>query len=172
MGGVAGRPLRRKRARPTRPPEEPGKDRRPVDRGARHGLRIQSVAAHFGQGLTRLALVLGFLGECLGEHDAPSLLACLSPLGAGQNSSPCSAGLHPAVSRICNPPAVRKSASPPISAACRMQFGDTADWEICATKNSVVRPSPLLPAPPACHARASVCILELRCQRQSRFAKS
>ncbi len=65
--------------------------------------------------------------------------------GAGQNSSPCSAGLHPAVSRICNPPAVRQSGSLQISAPCRMQFGDTADWEICATKNFVCTPEMLRP---------------------------
>ena len=73
---------------------------------------------------------------CLGEQDVKPGLKT----GAGQNSSPCSAGLHPAVSRICNPQAVRQSGSPPISAPGRMQFGDTADWEICATKNFVMRP--------------------------------
>ena len=67
-------------------------------------------------------------------------VAIMRALGAGQNSSPCSAGLHPAVSRICNPQAIRQSGGPQISAPCRMQFGDTADWEICATKNFVAHP--------------------------------
>ena len=32
------------------------------------------------------------------------------------------------------------TADPLITVPCRMQFGDTADLEICATKKSVLRP--------------------------------
>jgi hypothetical protein len=39
----------------------------------------------------------------------------------------CSAELHSAVSRICNPPSFANATRPAHAAAFRMQFGDTAE---------------------------------------------
>jgi hypothetical protein len=66
-----------------------------------------------------------------------------SHLGAGQKSSrpskkiyggkECSAGFKPAVSRISNPQIADNPVVLGFNTVCRMEFGDTAGWETCAT---------------------------------------
>jgi hypothetical protein len=51
-----------------------------------------------------------------------------------------SAGWHPAVSRISNPQTFGQPGGVENPAPSRLEIGDTADWEICATKNFVLHP--------------------------------
>jgi hypothetical protein len=51
-----------------------------------------------------------------------------------------SAGLHPAVSRISNPQTFGSPGGVENPAPSRLEIGDTADLEICATKNFVLHP--------------------------------
>jgi hypothetical protein len=54
-----------------------------------------------------------------------------------------SAGFQPAVSRISNPPAVRKFRACRLAKVCRMEFGETADWKFAlpdAAERSLMQP--------------------------------
>jgi hypothetical protein len=48
--------------------------------------------------------------------------------------------LHPAVSRISNPQTFGQPGGVENPAPSRLEIGDTADLEICATKNFVLHP--------------------------------
>jgi len=58
-----------------------------------------------------------------------------------------SAGWLSAVSRISNPQTFGQAGGVENPAPGRLEIGDTADWEICAAKNFVLRPTALRPQP-------------------------